>query len=159
MSEEKFPVEGKHLGRLIDYGVGKTRAGDPQVILYFEFNDGHATFRRAWLGSFKSGRAKQITDSVLSLFGFSANRYSTIANGIEGNVLNTKKQVELTIAYEQYEGKNGPATRWRILWVNPLGGQVMENKINEHDAAVLFGEVSPDQIKDDFAQGDEEVSF
>lgn len=98
---------GKYIAKILDHAISETKAGDPQAVVTFGF-DGH---KLKWYGSFKAGKAAEITIKALIVCGLKGNN--------PAGDLDIGKEVSITVADET--GSDG-VTRTKVKWVNSLGG-------------------------------------
>jgi hypothetical protein len=124
-------TDGKYTARVIDYGIGETKAGLPQVILRFEFMDTEKNIQRMnWFGTLKEGKGREMTAKALLNCGFTGSDLSTIACGPESKVFSENLDVEIDVQTENdLEGK----PRQRIRWINKVGGSSFK-KLSKEDA-------------------------
>lgn len=107
---------GKYLGRLIGYGMRKTKKGDlsPTMKFVVTHDEGkqHAVF---WQKNFATTGLTSSALKELVICGLTdMNDFQYIADGIDSNVLDTEREVLLTIEHETRDGKTYP----KVAWVN-----------------------------------------
>ncbi len=127
---------GKYLAKVIDYGIGETKAGLPQVLVMFEFKDSDGVQQQmVWYGTLKEGKGRDITIDSLLVCGFRGNDIEVLAEGIGNGALDTEKEVQLTIGEEP--DQNGKM-RTRIQWVNAPGGSAFREKLSKQETVSKF---------------------
>jgi hypothetical protein len=114
--------EGKYLARPTDWGLSKTKTGDPQAFVTFEFGEHKLT----WFGSLKEGRAQEITIDALLTCGMSSNNIEDLAKNDSG-LLDTTKDVQIVVVHEEWNEK----VQVKIKWVNPVGGGIKKADASE----------------------------
>jgi hypothetical protein len=133
---------GKYRAKALDWGVGKTKAGLPQVIILFEYNQqgdapGTTESRQLmWFGSFKE-KARERTLGVLVNLGL-RGPVSTMENGRDGKALDETKEVEIVVEHRADESGK---IRAGVAWVNEIGGRGVQSKLAEGEAKALFADV------------------
>lgn len=124
---------GKYTAKILDYGIGITKAGDPTVVVRFGFGQGQSLI---WNGSLKEGKAQEITIKALLTLGLSnEDNLEALADGIDSNLLDINREVEIDVQPDTYEGK----TRMRIAWINPLGGSTFRNAMSKNEFKIKLG--------------------
>lgn len=119
---------GKYIGKVVDYGIGETKAGLPQVLVMFAF-EGEEMI---WFGTLKEGKGREITIAALLNCGFKTNEIEDLAQGKGSGVLDESIDVQLTVGEEaDLQG----VLRTRIQWVNAPGGSSFRKKMAKPDAA------------------------
>ena len=98
---------GTYVAKVVSHGITETKAGAEQAAVTFSF-DGH---QLTWFGSFKEGKAREITIKALLTCGLKGNN--------PAGPLEIGKEVSIVVADEV--GQDGK-TRTKIKWVNPIGG-------------------------------------
>lgn len=133
---------GKYIGRVVDYGIGTTKNGDPQVMVQFRFEDSdHKTQQMTWFGSLKQGQEgkkapREITIDALLACGLATDEIESLANGPQGCALDEERDVQLTIEEETDDkGK----VRSKIRWINIPGGAAFRDKLSFQDARIKLG--------------------
>jgi len=126
---------GTFEAKVKDYGVTKTRKGDPMAMVRFEIvdadGDGHNI---TWYGTFSSEKAAEITCEALAVCGWTTKNPADLAKGSGSGVLDEDKIISLTIASDTYEGK----TRMKVKYVNPPGGGSFRNQMDHGEAVQMF---------------------
>lgn len=102
---------GTYIGTILSHAVTETKAGDPQASVTFSFDADSRPQNMTWFGSFKEGKAQEITIKALLTCGLKGNN--------PAGPLDIGKQVSLVI--EDEKGQDGKI-RSKIRWVNALGG-------------------------------------
>lgn len=102
---------GTYKATILSHAISETKGGHPQAAVTFSFDAGGKPTTMTWYGSFKEGKAQEITIKAL------------LACGLKGNnpagPLDIGKEVSIVI--EDEKGEDGK-TRSKIRWVNALGG-------------------------------------
>jgi hypothetical protein len=114
--------DGRHLANVINYGIRDTSSGDPQVSVRFKLiQDGSEI---TWFGSLKEGKAQEITfDTLQRVLGMQGDDLNALAGGSGSGILDEKKDVEIVVANEEWQGK----IRTKVKWVNEIGGFTKKN--------------------------------
>jgi hypothetical protein len=110
---------GDFIGVVKDYGIGETKAGDPQVVITFTVDFGDAgQHDMNWYGTLKEGKGRDITLKALLAVGF----HGEVAGLLDpdGGAIAKGTQARLVIAEEARQDGNG--TVHRIKWVNSMSG-------------------------------------
>ncbi len=100
---------GTYVAKVVSHAISETKAGDPQAAVTFGF-DGHTM---TWFGSFKAGKASEITIKALLVCGLKGNN--------PAGPLEIGKEVSIVV--EEEIGQDQKA-RMKIRWVNALGGGI-----------------------------------
>jgi len=135
--------KGTYTAKMTDYGITTTQAGLPQLKCSFAITDGATVYNMAWYGSFKEGKARDITIktmlSVMDLFAEPneiENELAKIAEqGAASGLLNCEK--DYSVVVEQEPDQTGKV-RARIRWVNNPGGTASFERLAATDAKKLF---------------------
>lgn len=123
---------GRYYARVSDYGFVASQAGDPLAFIVFAFKDGEILHHLTWRGSFKEGKAREITLKALALCSNKIQRgnelvpsivlsgLDPLADGKASKMLDMEGEVSIDVELETNpkDGKVYP----RIRWVNPAGG-------------------------------------
>lgn len=128
---------GKYLGKVTDCAIGKTKAGLPQVILMFDFDDNLGnSHSKMWFGSLKEGRAREITLNALLTCGFNGEDLLALNDGPA--CLDIDKVVELKV--ENRPDQNGKV--WaNISWISTPGEETGgANRLDKTEAAALLSQ-------------------
>lgn len=115
---------GRYEGKILDYGIGETKMGNPQIFVKFKIGEKSLT----WFGSL-SEKAIEITGKALIACGFKGTDLSVLADGLNSNALDLDKTLSLVVENEEYKGK----TYTKIKWVNELNSGATE-KLNKAGA-------------------------
>lgn len=101
---------GQYPAKIISHAITETKAGEPQaaVTIKVEIGDG-MTQNITWYGSFKEGKAREITIKALLTCGLQGNN--------PGGSLEIGKEVMATV--EEKPDDKG-VLRTRVAWINPL---------------------------------------
>lgn len=124
-------VPGIYEAKIVNYGIGQTKAGDPQAMILFEYQDLDQTRHEiTWYGTFKEGKGQEITLKALLTCGFTGNDPSILAEGVPSNALDVNRIVKITIDEDvnQFNGQK----YMRVLWIND---RTRELKSMERSAA------------------------
>lgn len=122
----KQVTAGKYIARVLNYGIGNTKAGDPQAIVQFQFKDNDGDQHSlTWFGSFKE-KALPYTLDALLYCGMKGNDPAELAQGIDGGALDLNQEVQIVVE-EQTDDKGRVVPK--ISWVNRLGGNAFKNAI------------------------------
>lgn len=143
--QEVLPAPGYYQAKILNYGITKTKAGDPSPAIIFEVTlvDG-SKHRVPWKGSLKDGPARNISLKALAVCGFSnVGAFSYLANGLESGLLDTNKEVQITVEHEtglqDPEKPNEEPKRYaRVRWVNESGGGKFKHSLDVQETAVLL---------------------
>lgn len=127
-------LPGTYFGKVTDCAIGKTKAGLPQVVLMFEFQDSIGNLHnKMWFGSLKEGKAREITMDALLTCGFSGEDLLAINDGPE--CLDTEKLVELKV--ENRPDQSGKV--WaNISWISTPGEGSNANRLDKTEATALL---------------------
>lgn len=128
---------GRHSAKITDYSVSESQAGDPMLQVRFKFkgNDDGSDCEWNWYGSFKEGKAREITLKALVVMGFVGDEFEKLCDGPVSNCLDMNKEVSIETGNEEYNGK----TSYRINWVNEPGGGAMRDAMDKGKAKIKFG--------------------
>lgn len=133
MSSEAKP--GIYEGKVVDYGIGTTKKGDPMAMVRFEFYDAEgAVHNMNWYGTFKHPKAAEISCEALAVCGWTTNNPADLAKGTGSGVLNEEKTVSLTLKNEEYNGE----VKLKIAYINPPGGGGFRDSMEHPDAVQAF---------------------
>ena len=105
-----------HKAKLIDYGIGETLAGEPNVQLKF---DVEGVGEMTYYGSLKGGAVPLTLDALLTC-GYKGKDCTDIIDGPDGGALILGTEVNVAIGEEEYNG----ATKKKIKFVNAPGSAV-----------------------------------
>jgi hypothetical protein len=128
---------GIYQAKIVDYGIGHTKAGDPQVMILFEFNGAEGQrHEMTWLGTLKEGKGQEITLKALLTCGMRGNDIDALADGVVSNILDVNSPVNITLQLEpNQEGKQV----LRVKWINAVGGKVFRDKLSRNEAKIKMG--------------------
>lgn len=126
---------GIHIGKVRDYGITKSQAGNPRIIIGFkiELPDG-SNGSVYYNGGLETDKQREFTIKALLACGLNGN-LSTVDElvafnqGAGSGALNEDKDVEVVVEHEEYEGK----TFARVKFVNEPGGSTIKNKLAKDD--------------------------
>lgn len=135
---EVRPAPGYYEARIANYGIKKTKAGDPSPTIAFEVKVDGAAHVVFWQGSLKEGPGRDITLKALAACGFRAIKcFASLANGPASGLLDMAKNVQVTIEHE--EAQDGSGKRYpRVKWVNEAGGQKFKDALNVSETVMLI---------------------
>jgi len=138
MSEvELKPLPGYYAAKIVNYGLKKTKAGDPAPTIAFEVVVDAKPYRVYWQGSLKDGTARDITLKALAICGFTNVRsFANIADGPSTGLLDTEKEVQVTIQHQMDEVTGNKYIR--VQWINESGGGKFKDAIGLQEAQVLI---------------------
>jgi hypothetical protein len=102
---------GTYRATILNHAISETKGGDPQAAVTFSFEADGKSHTMTWFGSFKEGKAREITIKALLTCGLKGNN--------PAGELDIGKEVSIVV--EDEVGQDGK-TRTRIRWVNPIGG-------------------------------------
>jgi hypothetical protein len=97
---------GTYKAQVLNYTISQTKAGDPQVEVLFEYNDGDTTqvggthHQVRWWGSLKQGKGQEWTLKTLDLLGFSGKTnedFAKLADGFESGMLDPTREVSIVL--------------------------------------------------------------
>lgn len=126
---------GRWPGRVKDYGISETGAGDPQVFIQFTVAGPDGEENLTWFGSLKE-KALDITLKALLAAGFTGKDVSELLDGPDGGAIPLEIECSLVVEDEVVQKKNestgfyedvinpdgSKKTRPKIKWVNKPGG-------------------------------------
>jgi Zn-dependent M28 family amino/carboxypeptidase len=141
MSTEKSevkPAPGYYMAKIGNYGIKKTKAGDPAPTIVFEVNVDGANHRVFWQGTLKDGPGRDITMKALAVCGFTNVRaFPYLADGLSSGLLDVKKEVQITVEHEK--AIDDPEKVYpRVKWINDAGGGKFKDAISTQDAITLM---------------------
>ena len=133
---------GTHKAKLVDYGIGTTNAGAPQLVAKFEVFVGDSTFPLTWFGSFKDTVRDHTIKALLSVFNLwcepneiEAKLGEISERGKESGLLDTDKEYALVVEHKPDDkGK----IRASIRWVNNPGMGAQFERLAANEAKGLF---------------------
>lgn len=119
---------GQYVAKIISHGISETKNGAPQATIQFGFDvEGHQR-RLTWYGSFKEGKAREITLKTLLECGLKGNN--------PAGDLEIGKEMYITVDDET--GEDGKV-RTKVKWVNSLGG--VKNLLDTDLAKAKLGDL------------------
>ena len=112
---------GTYVVKIASHAISETKAGLPQAAI--TFSNG-----LTWFGSFKEGKAREITLKAL------------LTCGLKGNNPAGPLEIgrEVSIVVDDETGEDGK-TRTKVRWVNALGGGIKNVISPDHAKAKLQG--------------------
>lgn len=126
---------GVYESKIVDYGVMKTKADKPMVMIRFLYADESGTDQYInWYGGFSTEISAEITCKSLATCGWTTNNPADLAKGKGSGVLDEKRFLSITLANEEYNGK----TSLKVKYINPPGGDGFRNKMSQADAVKMF---------------------
>ena len=126
---------GVFQAKVVDYGVTKSKAGDPMVAVRFQIFDTEGQSHNiTWYGSFKSPKSQEISAEALAVCGMKTKNFAELTGGAGSGVLDENRIVSLTLANEEWNGN----VRLKVKYINPVGGSGFRDKMDKADAAKLF---------------------
>lgn len=137
---------GTYQGTLIQHAISETRNGDPQAVVKFSV-DADGPQQITWYGSFKPGKAQEITIKALLTCGLRDNN--------PAGPLEIGKEVSLVIDVEKGDDNK---ERNKVLWINSLGeikkvipADMAKAKLSSLEGAVMMArnKIAPSFNTDD----------
>lgn len=126
---------GVYTAQISDYAITKTKKGLPMAMIRLVFQDSEKESHSiTWYGTFGSEKASEITCEALAVCGWTTNNPADLAKGFGSGVLAENKEISITVASEEWEGK----TTMKVKYINPVGGQGFRDKMSQAEAAQLF---------------------
>jgi hypothetical protein len=119
---------GTYLASPVDWGISKTKAGLPQVVVCFRYENGDLL----WWGSFKDTVVERTVDTLIAM-GLKGS-LETLADGVPGGALDSSRQMEIVI---EHRAGNDGVLRPGIAWVNDPNKSRIE-KITKAEAGSLL---------------------
>lgn len=137
-TNEVKPAPGYYEARIANYGIKKTKAGDPAPTIVFEVTVDGAKQRVFWQGSFKDGQARDITMKALAVCGFvNVRSFANLAEGINSGLLDMNKDLQITVEHETAQDGSGKRFA-RVRWINEAGGGKFKDAMDLQEATVLM---------------------
>ncbi len=126
---------GQYEAKIVDYGVGTTKNGDPMAMVRFAFYDDDGdSHQMNWYGTFKHPKAAEISCEALAVCGLTTNTPADLAKGTGSGVLDENRTVSITLKNEEYNGE----MRTKIAYINPPGGAGFRDAMEHPDAVKAF---------------------
>lgn len=88
---------GKHLAKIVDYGLSESKAGNASVFIKFQVASGDTI---TWYGSLKEGKASEITLNALLECGLSSDDINGLSGGLDSNLLITDEDIDIEVRKE-----------------------------------------------------------
>lgn len=109
---------GNYKGTLIEYGIRKTKNGDPAMTAAFSVEASDGSFHKIFWQSGWVGQGADITNNALVTMGFNdARKLPLLAQGKVSGLLDTDKQYDLTVIVEA--DQNDPEKKYnKVKWIN-----------------------------------------
>lgn len=106
-----------------DYGIGETKAGDPQVFLVLDVQFENDIKGMTWYGNFNGG-AKVHTIKALLACGFEGNDPGVLLDGPDSGAIKIGAEVSVVVEEVDKQDASGNVTGkiHKVLWVNRIGG-------------------------------------
>lgn len=125
---------GKHLAKIVDCGIKKSKAGNNMAFLAFELSE--TGQRITWNGSLKEGKAQEITLKTLLSCGFNGD-WEAFASAPAMNFIfaNPDKEFELVVVEEEWSGKVFPKIQYINDPDNPYQGA--SSKVEKAEAVEI----------------------
>jgi hypothetical protein len=141
---------GYYRATILNHAISETKNGDPQAAVTFSFEAEGKSHTMTWFGSFKEGKAQEITIKALLVCGLKGNN--------PAGDLDIGREVSITV--EDEVGQDGK-TRSRIRWVNPLGGvkNVIAADAAKAKLEALQGAVMAARGENNIPDTDDEIPF
>jgi hypothetical protein len=132
---------GRYDGKIVDYGMSKTKAGDSQAFIMFNIEKPEGgSVELTWYGSLnpkpkeEGGKApSEWTIATLLDCGFSSSSIEILAAGKDGNSLEVGKMMTLSVQDNVWDGN----TTSQIRFVNILGSTPGPKRVSVDDACKL----------------------
>jgi hypothetical protein len=119
--------DGRYQAKIVNYEIALTKAGDPQVIVNFEFEyEGNPT-RLRWYGSLKETQRERTIDTLI-LCGLKSNDLKVLATGVQDGItpaLDLTREFQIVVENQDNNGK----TFTKIRYVNASGASKFKNVI------------------------------
>lgn len=113
---------GQYPAKVLSHAITETKAGEPQATITLQLELDGKKASLVWFGSFKEGKAREITVKALLTCGLVGNN--------PGGALEIGKEVMITVDNETDQAGR---VRTRIKWINPLS--IVRNVIPKELAA------------------------
>ena len=120
---------GTWQGKVADYGIDETKAGDPQVFVLFDVDMDGDIKQLTWHGYLKSDKSQEITFKALQVLGH-MGKVTALIDGPDSGCIAIGTSAQLVCEEEEYELKKFV----KIKWVN-MPGQTMQVHRAEPNAA------------------------
>lgn len=133
---------GKNLGRIVDYGTTKTKAGSLQVFIKFQIGAEEST----WYGVPYKKDSDEVNDMCLmqlTYCGFdpSKNELEELSGGLDSNILITDEDIDLVIA-DQITPNGDTARRIKSI------GEFGPTRITAEESKTLVSEAKKQKLKE-----------
>lgn len=125
---------GVYKGKIADYGIRRTKKGDPAPTIAFVVELNGAQHRVFWQGSW-NGQGMDICMEALLVCGLrSAQDLMYVAEGKSSGVLDTDSFFEITIEVDV--NQDDPLKRYnKVKWINAEGGKKFKDAITVQEFA------------------------
>lgn len=109
---------GNYKGQLLEYGIRKTKAGDPAITAAFSVEASDGSFHKIFWQSGWKGDGADITNKALVVMGFTDGRkLPLLAQGKASGLLDTDRSYDLTVIIESDQAD--PEKKYnKIKWIN-----------------------------------------
>jgi hypothetical protein len=121
---------GYYKGKILDYGVKRTKKGDPAPTIAFGINGAKVYWQGSW-----NGKGMDFCMEALLTCGLeNPSRLMHLAEGQHSGVLDTNRLFDLTV--EVQVADNDPSKKWnRVAWINSEGGSKFKDAITVQEFA------------------------
>lgn len=111
---------GTYEAKVVDYTVGETKNGTPQVLVMFQTlpTEHQPSTTITWYGLLNGDRAQEITIAALLTMGLKGNDLAPLCGGKQTGVLDFDTVLNIVVEDHTYNGK----TTSRVSWVNAQPG-------------------------------------
>jgi hypothetical protein len=139
------PVKpGKYLAKVVNYGIGETKAGNPQACITFSFIEGETNREMTWYGFFTERTIERTIDSLL-ICGMKGNDPRVLVAGPKSNALDMETEVSIVVENDKDDKGNvilndkGQPTP-KIRWVNRAAGTAFK-RMDEKSVFAKLGDL------------------
>jgi hypothetical protein len=115
---------GRYKAKVVDHGITKTKAGDPQATVRFELETSVGYRELTWFGSFNGGAVEHTVRALVNCGLKGSNPAGDLEIG---------KEVSIVVEIDKDQNGND---RNVIRWVNAPGGVL--NKMDKREAGALL---------------------
>lgn len=143
--QDPKPAPGYYEAKIINYGIKKTKKGDPAPVIIFNAETEEGKQHVFWSGSLNDGKARDITLKTLAICGFrNVSAFPYLAEGPSSGLLNMEKEVQITVEHESVEevdkktGEKIIRKYAKVRWINESGGGRFKEAIDVQHAKVLM---------------------
>jgi hypothetical protein len=141
---------GTYKATIISHAISETKNGAPQAAVTFSVEADGKSQTMTWFGSFKEGKAQEITIKALLVCGLKGNN--------PAGPLDIGREVSIVV--EDEKGEDGKV-RSKIRWVNAIGGvkNVIPQDMAQAKLESLMGAVMAARQEHNVPDGDDEIPF